>query len=262
MWQIIGASVPGTNHSRIGLPCQDSHGYRIFNYGVIAAVADGLGSASRSDEGAWLAVETSLETLSQTLAVGLPSSDDQWLFILSDVFSIVRHALAQTAASVDLPMREFGTILIVSVITRNQVITGHIGDGAVVVLSEDDRLETISRPQQGEYANEVTPLTASDALAHVRCSIHAAPVKAVAMLTDGLQHLSINLITGTPHAPFFRPLLEGVCRPADADETSLRLVDFLNSERVCARTDDDKTLVLIGHVQCSSEIETGEPDPI
>ena len=66
----------------------------------------------------------------------------------------------------------------------------------------------------------------------------------LALLSDGLVRLALHLPELTPHAPFFVPLLSFVASAADEDQASRQLAAFLDSERVCARTDDDKALVL------------------
>jgi hypothetical protein len=41
-WQGYGASVQGSGHVRLGLPCQDTPGWRLTASAVFGAVADGL----------------------------------------------------------------------------------------------------------------------------------------------------------------------------------------------------------------------------
>ena len=51
-WQVLGASVPGAGHVRGGQDCQDAHRWRALPGGVlVVAVADGAGSAPRSELG-------------------------------------------------------------------------------------------------------------------------------------------------------------------------------------------------------------------
>jgi hypothetical protein len=71
------------------------------------------------------------------------------------------------------------------------------------------------------------------------------------------------MATGVPYAPSFTPLFEGIGQLIDTDETSDQRADFLSSERVCAKTDDDETLVVVGEVSrikepSRSEIETAK----
>jgi hypothetical protein len=61
-----------------------------------------------------------------------------------------------------------------------------------------------------------------------------------------LQRLALNLATNTPHEPFFEPFFKvlSIVGENKEDELTAALVDFLKSERVNERTDDDKTLAL------------------
>jgi hypothetical protein len=52
----------------------------------------------------------------------------------------------------------------------------------------------------------------------------------------------MNYPDNTPYQPFFAQMFSFARRP---DATEMELQAFLTSERVCARTDDDKTLVLV-----------------
>lgn len=253
-WQIMGASVQGTSHVRSGLPCQDAFAYQVSGQGVLLAVADGLGSAPRAEQGAKLAVTEVLAALQgghhahHTVA---PS----WEHQLVAAFQHTRECLQQEADAQNVPLREYGTTLLVAVMERDCFATAHIGDGAIVALLADGSLLTASTPQRGEYANETTPLTADHALDSLCIAVHhPVQVQAVALLTDGLQNLSLNLASGIPYAPFFTPFFEAIThQPFDAPAMSAQLADFLASERVCAKTDDDKTLLIAGRVSVTGE---------
>jgi hypothetical protein len=257
MWQVISASVQGTSHVRNETPCQDSHGYFQLENCIIAAVADGLGSAAKSDEGSKLAVDTALNVLKHALIV-LPANEKDWEKILSHAFDESRSSLEKLSESSGLPLREYGTTLILAAITPDWVVTGHIGDGAVVAFLDNGEMETMSEPLRGEYANEVAPLTSQNALNLVRYSARQISVKAIALLSDGLQNLSINVASGKPFIPFFTPFFDAITQTINTTETSKMLAEFLNSERVCSKTDDDKTLVVIGKVANAKEIKDSE----
>ena len=68
----------------------------------------------------------------------------------------------------------------------------------------------------------------------------------VATFTDGIQRLALNLVTNTPHEPFFAPFFNGMAKATVEQEDQLQglLVKFLGSQAVNERTDDDKTLAL------------------
>jgi hypothetical protein len=62
--------------------------------------------------------------------------------------------------------------------------------------------------------------------------------------TDGLERLAIQISDWTPFAPFFNPLEQYLRETDNLEKSDEYLMSFLNSERLNARTDDDKTLLL------------------
>lgn len=249
MWQVIGASVAGRWHSRHGVPCQDAYAYEILREGVVVAVADGLGSAPRSEEGAFLVVNRGIDSLKSALNESVPTNVDEWKSLLSSAFLDVREALESKAQEEEEELRHFATTLILAVVMEQWLAIGHIGDGAVVMLSTDGKVEMASSPQESEYVNEVMPLTSEKALEQVRYDVYQENIKAVALLTDGLQHLSISTVTGEPYEGFFVPFFEAVSGGVlEVKEANRSLEEFLTSERVAMKVDDDKTLVLVGRV--------------
>lgn len=257
-WQVIGSSVRGTSHVRAELPCQDAHEYRfLFNECLIVAVADGLGSATHSEDGAKIAIKASLDSLEQSLSPESISDPKKWNDVLKNAFSWAVQKLKETSTGTGIALREYGTTLMVAVIQNDWLAVGHIGDGAVVALLSSGEMKTISTPQRGEYANEVMPLTAQGALEFVNFTIRHNEIDAVALLTDGLQNLCIQNQTGDPHAQFFAPFFDAIINVLDVEETSIKLTEFLSSERVCSKTDDDKTLVILGKLNPSTEIGLG-----
>jgi hypothetical protein len=244
-WRAYGASVRGSGHARLGLPCQDAHGWRPLAGGIACAVADGLGSAARADEGARRAVAAALGALVANLpqdgAAADPAATEGGI---RAAFAAARAALAEAAT--DAPLRDYATTLLLAAATDAWTAVGQIGDGAVVGRWRDGRLETLSEPQRGEYANEVLPLTADDALDRLRIQVWRTPVEALALFSDGLQALALDLAGGTPFERFFAPFLGALADPFDSTATGERLAAFLDTPRVCARTDDDKTLLVAG----------------
>jgi serine/threonine protein phosphatase PrpC len=64
-WRVVAASVGGTSHLRNNQLCQDAHHWQILPDNVlVAAVADGAGSAVSGKLGAMVAVEAAIENIS------------------------------------------------------------------------------------------------------------------------------------------------------------------------------------------------------
>ena len=245
IWHIIGVSVQGTSHQKKNIPCQDAHDYRVLpGEVVLIAVADGAGSAERSDEGAQLAVKQVIGSVEAALAEGLPQDEDGWKALLTETFREARQAVAQRAEVENISLRAFATTLTCAVASDEWLVAGQIGDGVVVASGEDGGLFTAMQPQHGEYANETFFLTMAEALQWAEIRVYPHPVRALAVMTDGLIRLAMDVARNEPHPPFFRPLLAFAAQIEDEAEAQEQLTGFLASDRVCARTDDDKTLVL------------------
>lgn len=160
--------------------------------------------------------------------------------------------------------RAYATTLTCAIATAGRLVVGQIGDG-VVVAGKGEDLVAVTRLQRGEYANETHFLTQAEALEQLEIAVVEQPVSALAVMSDGLVRLALKMPEQEPHAPFFRPLFRvtaAVAEPGgtlDETEAARQLSAFLGSERVNARTDDDKSLVLA--VRVASLRESGECTP-
>jgi hypothetical protein len=234
---VFGASVTGDAHIRSGLPCQDA--FRILvGEGVIAvAVADGLGSASRSDLGAATASEAAA---SRALELADRNPVDASL----EAMIAAREALEDLASEGECELSDFACTLMVAVVT-SRVAIAHIGDGAVVGLSAGEPC-VLSPPANAEYVNEVDPLTSKDWVDHVRSVLCTDTVDAIGLFTDGCQHAAVRRDNGhlRAHAGFFRPLFDFARSAVDACEANVALAELLGGRKMSEHSDDDKTLVL------------------
>lgn len=212
--------------------------------GVCAIVCDGAGSAEFGGEGAWIACRTLKVALRQHFQsrTGLPSDDDVWILI-----DLTRDRLGQAAEKRARSRKAFASTLLVVAEIDGQVLTVHVGDGAVVGRSVESGWVTLSHPENGEYASATYFLT-DDPLPKLRISRPAGEYSGFAVFSDGIENLALDLHSNEPFGPFFEKMLKplddtsGVGRSANLSHA---LGEFLGSSRVCERTDDDKTLVLI-----------------
>ncbi len=246
-WVVIGASVQGTSHIKVGLSCQDAHAYKAITRDVFAAVvADGLGTALHAEIGSKLAAASALAYLEEALSTETPGDADSWIKLAQDCFNAARARLEEEALHSQAALRDFATTLVMAILTPDWLVTGQIGDGAVVAALEDGSLVSISLPQNDEYVNVTYPLTMPDMLQNVKCAASLLNVKALALMSDGMQPVSIRSLDQSPHAPFFEPLFRQLSGVKDMPKASLNLAEFMASNTISSRTDDDKTLVLVG----------------
>jgi hypothetical protein len=246
-WVVLSASVQGTRHIQAMLPCQDAHAYKVIDEStIVAAVADGLGSAALSQVGAQLAAGGVVAYLEQALRMTIPSGEAAWIQLVRESFLAARDQLETAAQNDQVELRDYATTLILAIWADGWLVTGHIGDGAVVASLEDGDLALISSPQNEEYINVTFPLTMPDMLDFAEFKASPDRVKALALISDGMQHASIRTLDHTPHQPFFEPLFRQLPGVKDMRKASQNLAEFMASERISAHTDDDKTLMLIG----------------
>jgi hypothetical protein len=246
MWNLVFGSVRGTSHERTGKPCQDYCTGRAVETpaGVvlIAACADGAGSAEHSDIGARIACETIVEQVSTTLGLSnvapiLESAD------LVDLNARSRQKVFLEAELLGVPPRDLACTLITAIVGESWAVFTQIGDGAIV-FDHEDNYEFGFWPDRGEYANMTRFLTDANWKEHFKFDRIDRKILDLAMLTDGLQMLALNFAGGCVHDRFFRPMFGALREEYRQEALQHSLIGFLDSKRVNDRTDDDKTLLL------------------
>jgi hypothetical protein len=155
----------------------------------------------------------------------------------------VRAVLQTKALALGLDLRDMACTLLACCITDTHAVFLQLGDGAWVV-AVDGRLEVVTWPESGEYANETVFITSSAFLDQSSFTVKSGRVEAVAGLSDGLQRLSLDYASRSPHQGFFLPMLETLRAAEDASDLIAPFMAFLDSDAVNQRTDDDKTLML------------------
>ena len=239
MWRVMGASVQGVSHAKADVPCQDAHAWTVLSdRTLLAAVADGAGSAALAEVGAQLAVQSALDCLKQAW----PERGQNWQLLCTTALQAARQRLEEEAEARACGLRDLAATLIVVAVADELTVCAHIGDGAAVLRDEAGALHLLSTPQSSEYVNETTFLVSADYLAAAQFTLWQGRAQCVALFSDGLQRLALQMPLGKPHTPFFAPLFQFAAQAGEnADE---QLAAFLRSPRITARADDDLTLVL------------------
>jgi len=250
-WRFIFASVAGTSHAATGAPCQDASICKeiIATNGssiLVAALADGAGTASHSETASKLACNLFVESVDCIFHNGGTIDDITHDFVKSWVTK-VQNEIGVLAAADELSLRDFACTFLAAVIGPNSAAFCQIGDGAIVISSrrESEEYQYVFWPQQGDYANItnfVTDDMASNKLEH---TITSETVDEVALFSDGLQSLALHYESKTAYCPFFRPVFSWLREAPGGHSTkhSSSLNTYLNSSKVNERTDDDKTLI-------------------
>lgn len=245
-WNVAAASVQGTSHIKRSQPCQDAYHWVVLDETVlIAAVADGAGSVSLSDVGSNLAVQTAVEAIEDRAEkLKTLKNQEDWLGFFQDIFHLTLNVLEAEANFLQVDKRELSTTLILVVATPDAIATAQIGDGAVVMRDVEDRVTGLTNPNVEEFLEFTTFLTSPKAIDSIQIGFWEGKVTQLAMFSDGLQLLALKMPEGKPHEPFFIPLFQAIAQEADMAEMNQGLTEFLVSDRVTSKADDDLTLLL------------------
>ena len=250
-WRVARASRTGSKNRRRNTDCQDHCCWaavpNISADTLVAAVADGMGSAPSSALGSRIAVNAAVR---QAVALlhqqDQPTPPERMETILDTAVISARREIENTAADLNVAASSMATTLLLAVHSNGIMATAQVGDGACVVSVQDDVFTTFARPERGEYANETHSLTSRRALQ--RCQIEIAsseqPVRSIALMTDGMMELTIAQRDHRPHQPFFTSLTQWLSRYPDRPHPNTELAKLLESDQIQQKTDDDTTLLL------------------
>lgn len=210
---------------------------------MCAIVCDGAGSAEFGGQGASVVCRTLTQGLRLHFATSdlLPSDDDIWSWI-----DLARDRLGVAANRREKALRAFATTLVLLIVSDNTALTAHVGDGAVVAR-DGDGWATLSEPANGEYAS-MTYFVTDDPAPQLRISRETSSFTGFAVFSDGIEHLALDHRNSEPHVPFFNTMLaplDGASEIGRISKLSAALAAFLGGSRVCEKTDDDKTLILL-----------------
>jgi hypothetical protein len=248
-WRTAYGSAIGTAHVRNGTVCQDAGCCAVVQAAngseiLVASVADGAGSASQAEHGARLVVESFQRHFAAAAQgeTGLDAIDrDFALGWLADTQSLIRSL--STAAGCQ--PKDYACTFLGAVITGEAGVYLQIGDGAIVI-DEADGYDWLFWPQHGEFANSTFFVTMEDAAAIIQIERREGAVQELAMFSDGLERLVLDMTARTVHAPALRPIFGWLAatEPTPGGAPSDVVAAYLNSANVNRRTDDDKTLVM------------------
>ena len=250
-WTMARASCQGSKNRARQQTCQDHAQWAAMpRFGqqpdtMVAALADGMGSAKHSGPAACIAVHAALRDMTRLLWREQQTDPQLLETILNSAALQARLSVQRLARSQDEDLLHYATTLLLLIHTGKYTATLQIGDGAAVVRTANE-LVTLAKPQRGEYANETNSLTGRGALQLADVSI-VQPQQAItgfAMMTDGMMELSIDSATLKPYAPFFKALFGWLEEHDGTEHPNRELKQTLASEAVTSRTDDDTTLLL------------------
>lgn len=269
-WVLAGGTVIGKGHIAHNLPCQDSHGYEIYDKFGIAVVCDGAGTAKYADKGSAETVRLVLERLPLVLAEHFPDFPNQmpeeevWRSAAIEFINDLLDSLSSTAKQLGCELRDLNCTLMLNVFSDNGCLHLHVGDGRGTYLDESGNWQALFTPYRGQYANETVFVTTlgildpEDRPAYMESGVLNFSPDAFALLTDGMEPYSFecNVMdedTGhyeDPNRPFpgfFNPVLSTLRKIHTNNPESLqeKWTSFLDGGTPpIANEPDDKTMIV------------------
>lgn len=248
IWKIIGQSVTGTSHLQSQRDCEDALEFKTISLrdgdeALICCVSDGAGSALHAAEAATHCVKTTVQAVSEGITANGHITENAVIGILEKVYD----DLLQKAAEKGMHINEYSCTLLGAVITAETAVFFQVGDGAIIRDTNPDQYATIWWPHNGEYSNTTAFLVDDCNMSHLRVVTLSEPISEIAIFTDGLQLLTLNNESLSVHQPFFNDLFKWLRMATQHEHLTVlnrKLGEYLNSEAINNRTDDDKTLFL------------------
>lgn len=250
-WGFAAASVIGRDHLRHNLPCQDAHLCEVHEGSdgeiLIAAVADGAGSATHSDAGALEACRAFASVAKDLLRTHhCPADWSQETGLV--IATAVHEAEVRLAEALGVAVSDLASTLVATVVGPSGGAFFQVGDGAMVTPAEEEGLWAwIHWPHQGEYANTTTFVTHEVDRQDFQFDTTDHVVDEIAMFSDGLQHLVLRMAEQTVQDVWFEKMMPPIrnrAEPGEYTDLSASLATYLGSPIVADRTSDDVTLVL------------------
>ncbi|WP_135305432.1 protein phosphatase 2C domain-containing protein [Haloarcula amylovorans] len=242
--RLIGCSIRGSKHEAVDVPCRDAWNAAQLSDGkFVMAVADGVGSTSRSHEGANLATRETVAALERSLDTGGDAERETVESNIKDAVTTARSAIHARADELGEPPTELDTTLLVAVAWRGTVAGAAVGDGGIVYSLGASYGLLVPREESVvdlPYSNITVPLQHQEWDSSYRFG-YITDCDGIALFSDGLSQFAWDGPEPT-NATFFDTMFD-IAREDDGDVASTELVALLQGEpyRDIA---DDKTIVI------------------
>jgi serine/threonine protein phosphatase PrpC len=209
---------------------------------LIACVSDGAGSAKHSAVGSLVVCNAVVESVDAFLEAGGKMTDVAATNALEWI-ELARRRIEEEANSRDARPTDFAATICAAILSPQGSCFFQIGDGAIV-LRHRGVSGVVFWPESGEYVNTTTFITSKEYRDRLQFFVTERTYDQVALFTDGIERIALRFDSLTPHPPFFEPLFQALATLENWQGLGDNLEQFLKSESVCRRSDDDKTLIL------------------
>jgi hypothetical protein len=209
-------------------------------------VSDGAGSAQEAGSGASIVCTEFHRRVNAYLRSGgsLPNIDTERV---ADWIDSIRDKIGIVANTAGLRPRDYAATLVALLADNDRGVVVHVGDGAATVRNRETQEWSVpSWPFHGEYAS-TTCFVIDDPQPRFEIVHIDSPIDRFAIFSDGIESLLLDQRRRTAPAAFFERLLQPVVSwegQGRNRQLSKHLRSYLDGEKVCTETDDDKSLIL------------------
>ena len=207
-------------------------------------LSDGAGSARHARAGATLVARVWMDHFRELLAEATDPEAALRSVTRVDALALlgrIREAFFEEARARETEPVEFSATLLGAVLMPGYALMVQVGDGAWVGL-RSGVLGCVTWPVGGEFAGQTVFVNSAEAGEALQMVHVPGGLTALAGFTDGLERLVLDLGGRFPVAGFFLPVFRALRGGARGFPGQVEA--FLESDRVCKRTDDDKSLCL------------------
>lgn len=275
-WIIIGASVQGSGHVSMNLPCQDSCGYKYLQDGWgIAVTADGAGSAKNSQVGAAIAVKRAIMHFEKLIrrenwmTDGVLPTEARWMRVSYSCLKLIRDEIEAFAKQRDIEFNTLGSTIIVVVHSPSGLLVCHIGDGRAGYKDMNGNWHSLITPHKGDEANQTLFITSefwnipfyeTSGVTVPEARVIAEKVAAFVLMSDGCENTSWKCNQydqktnkyydpNLPHQPFFDSVVNTLQSFREdkiaEEERKSKWMSFLrNGNGSFSKESDDKTMIV------------------
>ena len=242
--------------------CQDyCDGIELKNGWIAAAIADGLGSAKKSDLGSSTAVKTVLSFIAENY----PEKwhEESLISLLRTAYHKAINTIRALSQNSQDDISDYDTTLTTLVYNGTNVVFGHVGDGGIIVLSSFGDFSVLTHAQKGEAFNETSPLRAGPDVWTFGTSTE--DVCAITMMTDGIFDIACPWPLAKQDQKiwiyYIRPFMDRnllqVTTPADFENAESEIKEFFTGP-YSKQITDDKTIVGIINTTVLPEIKSDD----
>jgi hypothetical protein len=181
----VGASAvhQGKSHTISGIPCQDCAQVCFDGLPVVAAVADGLGSATRASEGARVAVKTIINLLKENFKHFITLNPEE---IKNKIVDELRLKIQEKSKEENLDFKDYATTIMFVATDGLIFISGNLGDGVISYKKIEEKSKSLFSPIKGEFFNETIAITSKHAARSMQLKIgYLNNVEGFSLFTDG-----------------------------------------------------------------------------